>query len=152
MGARWQVPRAETGSRASSQLSHSSLDALTTMLVSGLGSSANNMCFWSSCHFSAPLLNTKPASQLQEPREEEDPCKWRRKEKKQCLSQPSPTQVPWLAFHLWCFLVNASQIVTPSPFMLLQHKERSYNSCTGKNLMSWALLPPLPPSLCFQIL
>lgn len=57
-----------TASRASSQVLHSSLDALTSMLLSGLGSSGNNMCLSSSCCFSVPPLNTKPASQLQEPR------------------------------------------------------------------------------------
>lgn len=143
-----------TMSRASSQLLSSSLDALTRSFLSGLGSSDNNMCFSSSCCFSAPPLNTKPASQLQEPRAGQRQTGGRSvqvtEERKNISPHPSPTQVPWLAFHLWHSLVNASQIVTPSPFMLSQRKERSHNSYTRKNLISWALLPSLPSSLCFE--
>lgn len=145
-----------TVSRASSQLLCSSLDALTRMLLSGFGSSSNNvllLLLLLFCTFEHQTCITTARTQSWTKAQRKKICASDRGKRRRNVS-PSPLlpRSPGLAFHLCHFLVNASQIVTPSPFMLLQHKEGSDDSYTKKNLISWTLLPLLPPSLCFESL
>lgn len=113
----------------------SSPHALPAMLPSAPGSSGISTSSSSSCCFFVQTCTTAPRAHSRTKAARRKICAGDRGKR---IRITSPTQTPQLTSQRRHFLVNTSQIVTPSSFVLPQHKKKGLNIPTlghkmGKN-------------------